>query len=128
MNDAPTKNINFLIPMAHVVDVQRSVDFYAHLGFEPLNIGKDEDGQAQWAHVKSGSAHLMFARDAESAKIEKESSVVLYMYSQDLVKLRAELVSKGVKVSEISYPFYMPKGEVCLSDPDGYVVLVGQSD
>jgi len=128
MADGQEKNINFLIPMAHVLDVQRSINFYRLLGFEPLNIVKGEDGHWQWAHVTSGKAHLMFACDSESAKVEKESTVVLYLYANDLVKLREELIGKGIKVSEISYPFYMPKGEVCLSDPDGYVLLIGQSD
>src|SRR5438477_8635227 len=122
------KNIHLLIPMAHVMDVQRSVDFYANLGFEPLSIGKGDDGHCYWAHVKSGKAHLMFSNDCDSGKIEKENTVVLYMYAEDLVKLRGELLAAGVKVSEISYPFYMQKGEVCLNDPDGYVVLIGQSD
>jgi hypothetical protein len=108
-----TENIHYLIPMAHVMDVQRSVDFYEKLGFEPLSIGKGDDGQCYWAHVKSGKAHLMFACDAESAKVEKESTVVLYMYAEDLVKLREELIAKDVKVSDISYPFYMPKGSIC---------------
>ncbi|MCU1286427.1 MAG: Glyoxalase/bleomycin resistance protein/dioxygenase [Acidobacteriales bacterium] len=121
-------NIKFLIPMAHVADVQRSVDFYAQLGFEPLHIGKDPDGHCPWAHIRSGNAHLMFSRDPESTKVEKESTVVLYLYADDLIKLREELVAKEVKVSEITYPFYMPKGEVCLQDPDGYVILIGQSD
>jgi len=128
MAGAPEKNINFVIPMAHVADVHRSMDFYRLLGFELLNTVEGEDGHCQWAHMTSGKAHLMFARDAESAKVEKESTVVLYLYANDLMKLREELMGKGVKVSEISYPFYMPKGEVCISDPDGYVLLIGQSD
>jgi uncharacterized glyoxalase superfamily protein PhnB len=128
MADATQPNIHYLIPMAHVTDVQRSLDFYAKLGFEPVSIGKGDDGKCYWAHVKSGKAHLMFANDCESAKVEKENTVVLYMYAENLVKLRQELLDKGVKVSEISYPFYMQKGEVCLNDPDGYVVLIGQSD
>ena len=122
------RNIHYLIPMAHVADVQRSVDFYGKLGFEPLSIGKGDDGHCYWAHVRSGKAHLMFASDPESTKVKKESTVVLYMYAEDLVKLREELVKKKVEVSAITYPFYMQKGEVCLSDPDGYVVLIGQSD
>src|SRR5438105_3586061 len=82
-----------------------------------------DEWHCYWAHVKSGKAHLMFANDPESGKVEKESTVVLYMYAENLVKLRGELLASGVKVSEISYPFYMQKGEVCLTDPDGYVVL-----
>src|SRR5437899_5319838 len=97
-------NINLLIPMAHVVDVQRSVDFYAQLGFEALNIGKGEDGHCYWAHIRSGSAHLMFASDPESTNVDKESTVVLYLYAADLIQLREDLVGKKVKVSEITYP------------------------
>ena len=119
-------NIKFLIPMAHVADVQRSLDFYANLGFEPVHVGREDNGFVYWAHVRSGQAHLMFANDAESANVEKECTVVLYMYAQDLVKLRADLTAKGIKCSEIEPRFYMPKGEMCLNDPDGYVVLIGQ--
>ena len=126
-NEAPS-NIHFLIPMVHVTDVKRSLDFYAKLGFEPVHVGKSDDGHVYWAHVRSGKAHVMFANDVESGKVEKESTVVLYMYAEDLVKVRADLIAKGVKVSEIEPRFYMPKGEVCLTDPDGYVVLIGQSD
>ena len=128
MTNAAQPNIHFLIPMAHVMDVQHSLDFYAKLGFEAVSVGKGDDGHCYWAHAKSGKAHLMFTSDCDSGKVDKESTVVLYMYAEDLVKLRRELLAKGVTVSEISYPFYMQKGEVCLNDPDGYVVLIGQSD
>jgi hypothetical protein len=33
-----------------------------------------------------------------------------------------------VKVSRITYPDYMPKGEIRVEDPDGYCLLIGQSD
>src|SRR5438270_14074483 len=119
MVTATEKNIRFLIPMMHVTEVQRALDFYAKLGFDPLHTLKGPDGLLQWAHAKSADAHLMFARDSESGKIEKESTAVLYLYSADLVKVREEMLAQGVKVSDIAYPIYMPKGEVCLSDPDG---------
>lgn len=128
MANEAEKNIHFLIPMAHVADVQRSLDFYQKLGFEPVSIGKGDDGSCYWAHAKSGKAHLMFANDCDSAKVEKESTVVLYMYAEDLVKLREDLINRGVEVSEIEYPFYMKKGQFCLNDPDGYVILIGQAD
>jgi len=70
----------------------------------------------------------MFTNDPESAKVDKESTVVLYMYAEDIEKLREDLLAKALPVSEISKPFYMPNGEVCLNDPDGYVILIGQAD
>jgi hypothetical protein len=37
-------------------------------------------------------------------------------------------VASGVKVSAISYPDYMPKGEIRVDDPDGYTLLIGQAN
>jgi hypothetical protein len=41
-----------------------------------------------------------------------------------LVALREQLLAGGVAVPSISYPGYMPSGEIQLRDPDGYFVLV----
>ncbi len=49
---------------------------------------------------------------------------MLYMYTPDLVALREQLLASGIAVPSISYPGYMPSGEIQLRDPDGYVVLV----
>ena len=57
----------------------------------------------------------------------EQQAVLFYPYSPDLIALREHLLAKGVKVSSITYPEYMPKGEVCLDDPDGYVLLIGQA-
>jgi hypothetical protein len=36
------------------------------------------------------------------------------------------LLSSGVKVSPITHPEKVPKGEIRLEDPDGYALLIGQ--
>jgi hypothetical protein len=51
-----------LIPMAHVADVRRSVDFYKMLGMELRGSLKGSTGGLQWAHVACERAELMFAR------------------------------------------------------------------
>lgn len=40
--------------------------------------------------------------------------------------LREHLLASALPVSPITYPDYMPKGEIRLEDPDGYVLLIGQ--
>ena len=115
-----------LIPMAHVDDVQRSVDFYKLLGMELRGSLKRSDGSLQWAHVACEGAELMFAR-ADEPVVAGQQAVLFYLYSPDLVALRDHLLASGVRVSGITYPDYMPKGEVRVDDPDGYGLLIGQA-
>jgi catechol 2,3-dioxygenase-like lactoylglutathione lyase family enzyme len=111
--------------MAHVADVQRSVDFYKMLGMELRGSLKNGDA-FQWAHVACEGAELMFAR-ASGSVIASQQAVLFYLYSPDLIALRQHLLVSGVHVSAITYPDYMPKGEIRVEDPDGYVLLIGQS-
>jgi hypothetical protein len=120
-------NVHFLIPMARVKDVQKSMEFYKKLGFEPVHVGRADNGHCYWAHLRSGKAHLMLSSFEEGVDAEKQG-VLFYMYAEKMVELREDLMSKDVKVSDITYPFYMPKGEVCVNDIDGYMILIGQSD
>ena len=119
-----------LIPMAFVADVQRSVDFYRLLGMEVRNCLKagsgTGSGNVQWAHVACERADLMFARATEPV-VPSQQAVLFYLYSPNLITLREHLRAEGVHVSSITYPDYMPKGEVRVEDPDGYTLLIGQA-
>ena len=112
--------------MAHVADVQRSADFYQLLGMEMRNRLKNPQGQLQWAWLEQKGAQLMVSRASEPV-IAGQQAVLFYLYSPDLVALREHLLANGLKVSGISYPEYMPKGEICVNDPDGYCLLIGQA-
>jgi hypothetical protein len=46
--DIVTPKVTGLIPMAHVADVQRSVDFYKQSGMEIPGILRDPSGKLQW--------------------------------------------------------------------------------
>jgi catechol 2,3-dioxygenase-like lactoylglutathione lyase family enzyme len=115
-----------LIPMAHVADVQRSVDFYRMLGMELRSSLKGTDGGLQWAHVACEGAELMFARASEPV-VASQQAILFYLYTPSLIALRDHLLTSGVRVSAITYPDYMPKGEVCVEDPDGFCLLIGQA-
>ena len=83
-------------------------------------------GEMQWVHLASAQADLMFARESEPV-IASQRAVLFYLYSPALIALQAHLVECGVKVSSITYPDYMPKGEIRVDDPDGYCLLIGQA-
>ena len=127
MAEAVAAHLVGLIPMAHAVDVQRSADFYKLMGMEVRGSLRDPFGALQWVHLACDDAHLILAR-ASGPVSASEQAVLFYLYSPDLVALREHLLGSGVNVSAITYPGYMPKGEVRVEDPDGYVLLIGQAD
>ncbi len=115
-----------LVPMAHVADVACSIEFYHQLGFETGNTLKPVD-QIVWAWVRNGKAHIMLTR-SEKPMNPGARDVLFYLYAPDVAAYRDELAARGIKVSPLTYPFYMPAGEFRVDDPDGYGLLIGQAD
>jgi catechol 2,3-dioxygenase-like lactoylglutathione lyase family enzyme len=112
--------------MAHVVDMQRSIEFYRQLGFQV--IGKYEpEGQLKWAHLRSGGADLMLSLATEPVNAAAQG-VLFYMYVPGVAAFREQLAASGLKVGELQYFFFAKDGEFRIVDPDGYVLLVGQAD
>jgi predicted lactoylglutathione lyase len=127
VTDAPAlKPLRGLVPMAHVEDVGRSIEFYRRIGFEVGNT-LEVNGRLQWAWIKSGYAHLMLTRSARPMNPEAQD-VLFYLYAADVVAYRNEFAARGIKVSELTYPEHALAGEFRLRDPDGYCLLVGQGD
>ena len=134
--------VNNVITYAHVVDVDASLTFYKLLGFEPKITLNEPSGRAYWSRLHSGKGELMLAR--ASGPIDAEQQAVLfYMYSDDVASLRKHLVAGGLRdagaypgrktagdgpgsVFHVAHPPHMLAGELRITDPDGYVVLVGQ--
>ncbi len=110
MNPTPAK-VTGLIPMAHAADVLRSIDFYQHLGMEVRGSLRLPSGELQWVHLASDQADIMFARASEPV-IAGQQAVMFYLNTPDLIALREHLLARGVKVSPITSPNYMPKGEI----------------
>lgn len=141
--------ISELVTFAHVADVGASLDFYAALGFKERDSLKGHDGVRFWAWADSSSpavpgrvASIMFAR-ASGPVDPTVQAVLFYMYTNDLRSLRSHLLASGLHdggaftgacgpnngrrvVFSITHPSYMPEGEMRVSDPDGYCILIGQ--
>jgi catechol 2,3-dioxygenase-like lactoylglutathione lyase family enzyme len=113
-----------LVPMAFVADVDRSIAFYRHLGFEVGNTFAPSDAsKTSWAWLHSGDAQLMLAVASEPV-VPEQQAVLFYVYTDDVATARASLDKAGLSPGEIKTPFYAPRGEFRLVDPDGYVVMV----
>ena|ERR1051326_3289101 len=114
-----------LVPLAHVADVGKAVEFYRLLGFE-VKRTVERESKVQWAWLENGGADLMLARSARPMNADAQD-VLFYLYAPDVTAYRAELEAKGVKVGAISYPFYSPRGEFRIDDPDGYTLMVSHA-
>jgi predicted enzyme related to lactoylglutathione lyase len=110
--------------MISVADVERSIAFYRHLSFEVGNtFAPDGATKPSWAWLQSGDAQLMLATASEPV-VAKQPSVLFYVYTDDVAAARASLVEAGLSPGAITTPFYAPRGEFELVDPDGYVLMI----
>ena len=132
-NSTPeTAPITGLVPMIHVLDMERSVEFYRLLGFEIGNYVPRE-GPMHWAWMYAPKApdwkrgpNLMLTR-SECAIDGEAQEVLFYLYAADLPALRERLLAAGIKAGGISYPDYLPQGEFRVGDPDGYTLMIAQA-
>lgn len=115
-----------LVAFAHVASVQRSIEFYAGLGFKVANTVIPE-GQSTpvWAWLESEKADLMVGL-ADAPVDRSQQAILFYLYFDDIKQAHAALSRLGHAPGEIEYPFYMPGGECRLEDPDGYVLMLAQ--
>lgn len=142
--DCPVASaVTGVVPMAHVADVDASARFYALLGFACASRFSGADGVTNWCDMAAGDARVFLAR-ASGPVDAAQQAVLLYMYCRDVAALRAHLLARGVQdagappgegpVASDAAPavftvvprFYMPRGELRIHDPDGYVILVGE--
>lgn len=115
-----------LVPLAHVADVRKAMGFYQLLGFA-VKKTVEHGGQTQWAWLQHGAADLMLGRSARPMNPGAQD-ILFYMYAPDVAAYRAELEANGVKVGPMQYPFYSPRGEFRIDDPDGYTLIVAHAD
>ena len=120
-------SIRSLIPLIVVDSVPRSIEFYERIGFSAAGSftppGAAEPG---WASLVSESAELMIGK-ADSAGEPGRKTIFLYLYCDDVEAKRSELAAAGVAVGDIARPFYNPKGEFEIADPDGYRILISHT-
>lgn len=121
-----TASTRSLVAFAHVADVERSIRFYADLGFSvAYSVVPDGRIAPVWAWLESEKANLMVGL-ASGPVDASQQAILFYLYYDDIRQTHAALVALGHAVGQIQYPFYMPGGEFRLEDPDGYVLMLAQ--
>lgn len=125
--------ITSLVPLLPVQNVERSAAFYKTLGFE-VGSHHPREGKMGWAWLyvpeapnwKTGANLMLGCHDRPGP--HAAAGMLFYIYVTDLVALREKLLATGLEPGPITYPFYLPKGECELRDPDGHTLLLAQSD
>jgi hypothetical protein len=118
-------SLRSLVPMAFVKSVPASLEFYAKLGFALGNTHTPEGTtEPSWAWIRTdGGAQLMLAQASDPID-PGQQAILFYVYCDDAASFRDKLVGAGVEAGPIKKPFYAPRGEFRVTDPDGYVLMV----
>lgn len=120
-------SIRSLVPLAHVASVPESIAFYRKLGFEVANtFTPPESKDPVWVWLERGAARLMLSK-ASAPILPEEQAVLFYLYYDDVAATRRQLEEAGVAAGPIEYPFYNPRGEFRVKDPDGYVLMLAHT-
>jgi hypothetical protein len=119
--------INSLVPIIFVKSVPRSIEFYGKWGFEVGNTFTPQGRrEPSWAWLKSGGADFMVSLASHPVDASQQA-VIFYVYCDDVVTFREALIKQGIEAGEVEYPFYSPRGEFRISDPDGFDINVSHT-
>ena len=121
----PEQRVDALIPFVHVRDVERSIAFYYHLGFVVTSVYKYR-GSPAWAELCSEHALLMVSTGEPIDQADQ--GILFYLYSNNLAALRQQLLAAGIDAGEIADGTPGPREQMRLTDPDGYVLMVAQTE
>lgn len=119
--------VRSLVALAHVASVPESIAFYRKLGFEVKNTFTPPGAKDPvWVWLEKANARLMLSQ-ASGPIVPGEQAVLFYLYYDDLPAARHQLEDAGVSTGPIGYPFYNPRGEFRVQDPDGYVLMLAHT-
>lgn len=65
----------------------------------------------------------MSAKATESI-VPGQQGILFYLYVEDVAATRAKLLAVGLEPGPITTPFYAPRGEFRLADPDGHTLMI----
>jgi len=120
-----------LCPYLQVYDMQASVAFYVDkLGFTLVQRSHPGEEHFDWCLIELDGAQIMlntaYDRDKrppepDAARIAHHADIALYFGCPDVESAFDQLRVKGIKLAP---PKVQPTGmkEVCVTDPDGYVL------
>ncbi len=125
-SDTGAVTVDALVPFVEVADVEASIGFYARLGFAVAAEYRPE-GPRTWARLRCGAAELMVAQ-AEDPPDPGAQRFLLALRTPDLDGLREHLRAHGHHPSGIADGSPGPRRELRIDDPDGYCLMIAETE
>ena len=113
-----------VVPMFHVPDVQKTVDWYRDIGFTvTATYGDNADGLS-FAMVSFGAGTVMFSSGGKLSPRHRRE-VDLYVYTEDVDHLHDEIKNR-VEIVEGPHNMFYGMREVIVRDLNGFWITFGQ--
>jgi len=114
-----------VVPMFHVPDVQKTVDWYREIGFTVgATYGDDNKGGLSFAMVSFGAGTVMFSSGGHLSPRHRRE-VDLYVYTEDVDRLYDQLKHR-VEIVEGPHNMFYGMREVIVRDLNGFWITFGQ--
>lgn len=123
---APVVPVARSVPFVQVADVEAAIAFYALLGFAVAAEHRPE-GRRVWASLRAQTAELMVAETEEPVDPAAQG-VLFYLYTADLDGVRRHLRAHGHVAGPIADGSPGPRREMRVDDPDGYCLMIAETD
>lgn len=113
-----------IVPMFHVPDVRRTVDWYTAIGFEVKETYGDAAGGLSFAIVSFGAGEVMFSPGGRHSS-EQRREVDLYAYIEDVDEFYNR-IKDHIEIVEAPHNMFYGMREVIVRDLNGFWITFGQ--
>jgi len=95
-----------IAPMIHVPDVKATAEWYASIGFEIRDVGREcDDGDVIWALLRLGESTVMLSAGGKASDAHRRE-FDLYIYAEEIDRRYEELKSRVDIIEEPHDTFY----------------------
>jgi uncharacterized glyoxalase superfamily protein PhnB len=113
-----------VVPMFHVPDVRRTVDWYRDIGFDITVTYGDNRGGSSFAMVSFGTGEVMFSSGGRLSSHHRRE-VDLYVYTEDVDSLFVRIKDR-VEIVEGPHNMFYGMREIIVRDPNGFWITFGE--
>lgn len=113
-----------VVPMFHVPDVKRTVDWYRDIGFEVTATYGDNAGGLSFAMLSFGAGEVMFSSGGRTSTSHRRE-VDLYAYTDDVEALY-DRIKDRVEIVEGPHNMFYGMREIIIRDVNGFWITFGQ--